>query len=282
MFLTSMAGNPLIAKFASEIAHVEITWLHWAAASFVPGVLTLLFLPWFLHYLQPPQRSDTSHAQAFARARLAEMGPASRSEKLLFLTLLLVIAGWITSPWHGTSNTVVALTGVCALLLTRVLDWDDILGNRRAWEVLIWFATLLMMADQLSRQGVMQIVFEPMFAAVHGWPWAFTLAAVVIVYFYAHYGFASLTAQISALFPIFLAAAISLGSPAPLAVWALAFCSNLNAGLTHFGTGSAPVYFTEGYVPQRTWWLVGLILSGVNLALWIGIGSMWWSLIGLW
>ncbi len=252
------------------------------AASFVPGLLSLLFLPWFLHHLQPPQNADTTHAQNFARSKLEEMGPASRAEKFLIATLILVIAGWMTSPWHGIGNTVVALTGVCVLLLSRVLDWDDILENKRAWEALIWFAALLMMADQLSRQGVMQILFGPVFATIQGWPWAFGLAALVLAYFYAHYGFASLTAQISALYAIFLAAAIAIGSPISLAVWTLAFSSNLNAGITHFGTGSAPIYFGEAYVSQRAWWSIGLVVSFVNLAVWFGIGSIWWSVIGLW
>jgi DASS family divalent anion:Na+ symporter len=109
-----------------------------------------------------------------------------------------------------------------------------------------------------------------------------TLAALGVAYLYAHYTFASMTAHVSALYPGFLAAALAAGVPAPVAVWPLAFLSNLNAGITHYGTGSAPVYFGAGYVSQSDWWTIGFIISVVNLAIWLGIGLIWWRVIGLW
>ena len=282
MFLTSMAGNPLIAKFALDIAHVELTWAHWALAASLPGLCSFAFIPWLIYNLNPPQLRETAHAQAFANGKLAGLGPMARRERILIAILATVIAGWITSPWHGLGNTIVAMGGVCAILLSGVLAWEDILRNARAWEVIVWFAPLLMMADELSKQGVIHVIFAAGFSHLEGWPWAFSLAALALCYFYAHYGFASLTAHISALFPGFLGAALVLGIPAALAVWTLAFLSNLNAGLTHYGTGSAPVYFAGAYVSQDTWWAVGFVVSIVNIAIWLGLGSLWWSLIGLW
>ena len=74
------------------------------------------------------------------------------------------------------------------------------------------------------------------------------LAALVLVYIYAHYAFASMTAHVTALYPAFFGAALAIGAPPLLAALALAYFSNLNAGLTHYGTGSAPVFFGAGYV----------------------------------
>jgi DASS family divalent anion:Na+ symporter len=65
-----------------------------------------------------------------------------------------------------------------------------------------------------------------------------------------------------------------------MAALPLAFFSNLNAGITHYGTGSAPVYFGAGYVSQTDWWKLGFIVSLVNIAVWLGIGPVWWKLIG--
>jgi DASS family divalent anion:Na+ symporter len=282
MFLTSMAGNPLIAKFASDIAHVELTWAHWALAASLPGLCSFAFIPWLLHNLNPPQLRETAHAQAFAQSKLDALGPMTRKEGTLLIILGLVIVGWMTSPWHGLGITAVAMAGVCAILLSGVLTWEDILGNAKAWEVIVWFAALLMMADELSRQGVIRAIFDTGFGRLEGWPWAFSLAALALCYFYAHYGFASLTAQISALFPGFLGAALAVGAPPALAVWTLAFLSNLNAGLTHYGTGSAPVYFAGTYVSQNTWWAIGFVVSVVNLAIWLGLGPLWWNFLGLW
>ena len=108
---------------------------------------------------------------------------------------------------------------------------------------------------------------------------SFSLSALALCYFCANYAFASLTAHISALYPGFLGAALALGVPAALAAWTLAFLLNLKAGLTHYGTGSAPVYFAGAYVSQNPWWAVGFVVSIVNIAIRLGLGSLWWSLI---
>jgi DASS family divalent anion:Na+ symporter len=115
-----------------------------------------------------------------------------------------------------------------------------------------------------------------------GWPWMVALVALAISYFYLHYGFASLTAQVTALYPGFLAAALAAGVPPFLAALPLAYLSSLNAALTHYGTGSAPVFFEAGYVSQAEWWRLGFLVSLVDLAIWIGVGIVWWKIIGLW
>jgi DASS family divalent anion:Na+ symporter len=91
-----------------------------------------------------------------------------------------------------------------------------------------------------------------------------------------------MTAQVTALYPAFLAAALASGVNPLLATLPLAYFSNLNAGITHYGTGSAPVYFGAGYVSQGTWWKVGFLVSLVNLVLWLGLGLLWWKLLGWW
>jgi len=282
MFLTGMAANPLIAEFARNLAGVELTWGRWALAALVPGLGTFALMPWLLHQLHPPDLQETEHARSFAQARLASLGSLTRREGLLVAIMCAVILGWITSPVHGLANVAVALAGVATILVMGVVTWEDFLADTKAWDALIWFAPLLMMAEQLAEQGVVRIISAAMFAHLHGWPWAVALAALALAYFYSHYAFASMTAHVSALYPSFLAAALATGVPAALAVWPLAFLSNLNAGLTHYGTGSAPVYFGPGYVSQRTWWGVGFVVSTVNLALWLGLGSVWWRMAGLW
>jgi DASS family divalent anion:Na+ symporter len=282
MFLTGMAANPLIASFARSIAGVEMTWGRWALAASLPGLCTFAVMPWLLHQLCPPDLRDTEHARAHARAKLRAIGPMASHEWVLVAIMLAVLTGWVTAPLHGLGNTVVALAGVSAILLCGVVTWDELLGDKTAWDALIWFAPLLMMAEQLNERGVVTLISGQVFAHMHGWPWALALAALILAYLYAHYSFASMTAHVSALYPGFLGAALAAGVPAALAVWSLAFFSNLNAGITHYGTGSAPVYFGSGYVKQGTWWSIGFVVSVVNFAIWIGVGLPWWRAIGLW
>lgn len=282
MFLTGMAANPLIASFAHTIAGVDLTWGRWALAASLPGLCTFAIMPWLLHQLSPPDLRETEHARAHAQDKLRSIGPMRRHEIMLVAIMLAVVAGWVSAPWHGLSNTAVALAGVCAILLCGVVTWDELLGDKLAWDALIWFAPLLMMAEQLNEQGVIPLISGQVFRHLHGWPWALALAGLVLTYVYSHYTFASMTAHVSALYPGFLGAALVAGVPPALAAWSLAFFSNLNAGITHYGTGSAPVYFGAGYVRQGTWWSIGFIVSVVNVAIWLGVGLPWWRALGLW
>jgi DASS family divalent anion:Na+ symporter len=282
MFLTSMASNPLIAEFARKIGHVELTWGLWARGAAVPGLLSLLLAPRVLFHLCPPEIRDTQPARRLAADELRRLGAMGWRERFLVVVLLCVMAGWITAPWHGLSNTAVALSGVCAMLVLGVLSWDDLLAERKLWDALIWFGGLVMMAGELNSAGVVNIVAGWFFPHLHGWPWLPALVALVCAYLYVHYAFASMTAQVVALYPAFLAAAIAHPIAPVIAVLPLAYFSSLNAGLTHYGTGSAPIFFAAGYVPQKMWWRIGFLMSLLNLAVWLGVGLIWWKVIGLW
>ena len=282
MFLTGMAANVLIADFARSLAHVELTWGAWALGALVPGMLTLAAVPYLIYRLYPPEIRNTESARALAREELARMGPMTRNERWVVAIMLGVMGGWVSSPWHGTPNAFVALTGVCAILLAGVLEWKELLGEHRAWDALIWFAPLIMMADQLNEGGVIKVISSGIFSQMHGWPWQASLFALVAAYLYGHYTFASMTAHVTALYPGFLGAALLAGCPPLLAALALAYFSNLNACLTHYGTGSAPVFFGAGYVSQGEWWKLGFLISVVDIVLWIGVGSVWWKLLGWW
>ncbi len=282
MFLTSMVANPVVADFARKIAHVDLTWSKWAMAASLPGLLALATIPWLLYKLNPPEIRDTAAARDFARVELSRMGSMSRDERYLVVILLAVMAGWVTGSWHPIPNTFVALAGLCAMIIVRVLTWQTVVEESKAWDAVMWFAPLLMMADELAKTGVVGALSKQVFGRIQGWPWLAGIVALVVIYLYVHYAFASMTAQTTALYAGFLTAAIATGAPPFVAAMPLGFFTNLNAGLTHYGTGSAPVFFGPGYVTQTTWWGLGFLMSLVNLALWLGVGLLWWKALGLW
>ena len=104
MFLTSMAANPLIAEFAAKVGHVELTWMRWFAGASLPGLITLLIVPWLLCRMIKPQLRDMAPARELARIELLKMGAFTSREKWLTIILLAVMTGWVTSSWHGVST----------------------------------------------------------------------------------------------------------------------------------------------------------------------------------
>ena len=114
----------------------------------------------------------------------------------------------------------------------------------------------------------------------YGWPALF--AITIVIYFYAHYAFASITAHMLSMFPAFLAVLLMKGAPIGLAVWTFACLANLSACLTHYGTTPAPVYFAQDYVSLKKWWQAGALASVAHLLIWTTVGFAWWKLIGIW
>ncbi|HEX9760544.1 MAG TPA: DASS family sodium-coupled anion symporter [Candidatus Acidoferrales bacterium] len=281
VFLTSMAANPLAAEFAKKFAGVEITWGMWIQASCVPAAISLAVLPWLIYRLDRPQLEHTPEAVDLARRELAAMGRTSAAEKKLVGVLLLVITAWAAQPAHGLHPAVVALAGISVIVLAGIIRWDDVIEERRAWDAFIWFGGLIMMAEGLNTTGVIAAFTGALSGRLEGMAWMPALVVLVLAYVYVHYGFASMTAHITALYPAFLLLAVANGAPALVAALALAFFSNLNASLTHYGTGPAPIFFGSGYVKQTTWWRVGFVVVLFNLLVWLGVGLLWWRILGL-
>jgi DASS family divalent anion:Na+ symporter len=130
--------------------------------------------------------------------------------------------------------------------------------------------------------GLMKRFAETAAGYTVGWSWWAALAVLLLIYFYAHYGFASITAHATAMYVPFLVVILAAGAPPVLAALLLAYTSNLMAGLTHYGTTPGPIYFGAGYVRQQTWWRLGLIASAPNILIWAAIGFAWWKLLGWW
>ena len=282
MFLTAVAPNPLVAELARTASGVEITWTTWAFAAALPGVLSLIAVPFVIFRLCPPEVSETTAAQRLATERLHAMGRMTRDERVMVAVFSLLLVLWLTGEWHGVSAVAVALLGVSLLLVTHVLDWRDILGDAGAWDGLIWFGGLVALAAELQDAGFPDALARGVAGLVGGWSWTWGLAFMLTVYLYAHYGFASLAAHVTAMFPAFFAAAIGLGAPPLLAALSFGFFSSLNAATTHYGTGPAPIIFGAGYLTQAEWWRIGFVISVFHLGIWLPVGFLWWTAIGLW
>lgn len=282
MFLTATAPNPLVAELARQRDGTEVSWAMWALAALVPGVASLIVVPLVVYRACPPSLRDTRPAQRMAADHLRAMGPMKRNERVMSVVFATVLVAWLTAEWHGASPTTVAYVGLALLLLTRVLDWQDFLAEKGAWDALMWFGGLIMLAGQLDRAGLPKAFATATAGLVGAWPWWWALAALLVVYLYSHYAFASLVAHVTAMFPAFFAVAVGLGAPPLLALLTIGFFSSLNAAITHYGTGPAPIVFGAGYLTQGEWWRVGFLISLVHLAIWLPIGFLWWRVIGLW
>jgi DASS family divalent anion:Na+ symporter len=281
MFYTGQASNPLAAKMAGGIGY-NVTWLGWLIAAVVPGMVSMLLVPWISMRLYPPEVKRTPEAAEFARRELEKMGPMRGQEKMLAVVFAAVCGAWVSSSWTHIDITVAALCGTAALLLTGVLPWERVVSDKAAWNILIWYGGLVRLGRALQEKGVAGEFARGVGETFSGLAWLPLLAVAVLILYYSHYAFASITAHMLAMYGPFLALLTAKGAPAGLAVYALASAVNLSAGLTNYGTTPAPMFYAQGYVPLKDWWRVGFVVSLTHVAVWGTVGFAWWKLLGLW
>jgi DASS family divalent anion:Na+ symporter len=282
MFFTGQASNPLIAKMATSATGFQVTWASWFVAGIVPGLCSIALAPLLIMKLFPPEIRHTPEAAQFASSELKAMGPMSTSEWILATVFVSVCAMWITSGIHHFDITLTAMLGSVALLITGILTWEDVKSERAGWDIFVWYGGLLMLAKSLNETKVPMEFANAITSTFGSLGWPLLFISALLIYFYAHYAFASVTAHVLAMYPPFLAILLAKQAPIGLVVYGFACFANLSAGLTNYGTTPAPMFFAQDYVSLRDWWRIGLIVSFLNIAIWSTIGFAWWKVLGLW
>lgn len=281
MFLTAMAGNPIAQSLAEKTAHVHITWMNWFVAAIVPGLISLIVVPFIIYKMYPPTVKETPNAKKWATEQLEEMGKISLAEKFMIGIFIVALILWITGSFINIDATLTAFIALSLLLLTGVLNWKDILNETGAWNTLVWFSVLVLMADQLNKLGFIPWLSKLIAHSLGGFSWPIVLVLLILFFFYSHYLFASATAHVSAMYAALLGVAVAAGAPPLFSALMLGFFGNLLASTTHYSSGPAPILYASGYVSQKRWWLMNLVLGIVYFIIWIGLGSLWMKLIGM-
>ncbi len=282
-FLTGQAGNLLIQRFARQQGGIDLNYQTWLLGAIAPSLVSLAITPLLLYRLFPPEVTYTPDAAKFARAELEKMGRMTWREKVMLVVFAFVALMWATTNrLHSVDYSIVAIAGICLLLLANVISWEDAIEERAAWDVFIWYGGLVRMAEALGESGITKAFAESSAGFTAGWKWWAALGLLSLIYFYAHYGFASITAHALAMYAPFLIVVTQAGAPPFLAAASLAYFSNLSAGLTHYGTTPGPIYFGADYVTQQKWWRLGLIASVSNILIWASAGLVWWKILGWW
>lgn len=274
MFLTAMAPNLLAVEIVKKTAKLDISWMDWLTAFAPVGVILLVSLPLLVYVLYPPTIKEGSEVPAWADEELRTMGGLSRREIILAVLVLLALAMWIFGG-DFVNATTAALIVVSLMVLTRIVSWDDILSNKQAWSTLVWFATLIALADGLNRTGFVHWFAQSVSAHMGGLSPTIAMVVLVCVYFFSHYLFASITAHTTAMLPVMLAVGGAIpGMPMLALSQMLVLSGGIMSVLTPYAGGPNPVYYGSGYLPTKDFWLLGAIFGAIFFGLWLAIGTL--------
>jgi L-tartrate/succinate antiporter len=275
MFLTALAPNLLARELVKKVTGIEITWGQWFMGFLPIGGLLLIVVPWLIYKIYPPEIRTSAEVPPWAARELARLGRITWRELTMAALVLLALGLWIFGG-SVIDPALAALVVISLMIVCRVVSWDDILGNAAAWNTLVWFATLINLADGLNKTGFIVWFGQRAAALLAGHSPLLVLVALVAFFFLIHYMFAGLVAHATALLPVVLTAGAAVpGMPVRTLALLLVFSLGIMGVLTPYATGPAPVYYGCGFITRRDFWRLGLIFGLIFLAALLLIGVPW-------
>jgi len=267
MFLTALAPNLLAVSLVEKNVGIVIEWGQWFGTLAVIMVPLFLAVPLLAYIIYPPEQKHSPEAPAWATKELEKMGSISKKELMMLGLGILALVMWIFGKQIGVNGTTAALGVLCLLVLSNVITWEDVITNKAAINVFIWFATLVAMASGLKKVGFLSWAAELISEGLIGMAPVTIVILLVVLFFLFHYFFASVTAHTVALLPLFLGVATNLIPAEMMQPFAMLLVGSLGLMgiLTPYATGPSPIWYGAGYISQATWWKLGAIFGAIYL-----------------
>jgi DASS family divalent anion:Na+ symporter len=204
----------------------------------------------------------------------------SRDERITGITFLLMVAFWALADVIGVDKTGVAFLGLAVLMIANIFTPEDLKGQGAALGTFFWFAILFTMSSQLNELGFMTAVGDQLSQYLVGLSWPVVYVSIIVIYVLIHYLFVSQTAQMLALYSVFLGVGINAGVPGELMALMLLFATNFFSPITPQGSSANVLMAGSGYLTMEEMYLRGAVITACNLFIFLAIGTPWILLVG--
>ncbi|TLT08703.1 anion permease [Aliarcobacter thereius] len=268
MFLTALAPNVLaVGMVAQHDAHIIVPWMEWAKIMLPLMIPLFLLTPWLTYVVYPPTQKKSPEAPAWAAEELKKLGGVTFKEYLMLGLALVALILWIFGEDVGINSTTTAIAVVSVIILSGILTWDDLLSDKAAFNVFIWFATLVALADGLKKVGLIKYLESNISSVFTDINVTSAVIALIVIFYILHYFFASTTAHVSALVPVFITIAVTILPAEQVLPFTILLLGSLGVMgiITPYGCGPSPIWYGAGYISQAKWWSLGAIFGTIYL-----------------
>ncbi|XXQ69059.1 DASS family sodium-coupled anion symporter [Neisseriaceae bacterium B1] len=280
MWITAMAANLAGAEMAKSFG-VNIGYVEWLKFALIPSLVGFAILPWFILKIVKPEILQTPNAPELAKRRLAELGPMSHLEKLTAAVFVFLVIGWAFADklnvWlEGivfVERTAVAFLGLAVLLVANAFSDEDLKKQGGALVTFIWFALLYSLSTGMNSTGFMTYLGDILTKEVGGMSPTLVYVVLVVSYVLIHYFFVSQTAQMMALFAVFLGVGINSGVDGTMLAMMLLMATNFNSAITPQGSSANVLFVGSGYLETREIYIYGGLITLLNTVIYLTIGS---------
>lgn len=276
LFLTGQAPNPLAIELTVKAGVPMVGWVGWLLAFLPLGILLFILTPLLAYVIYPPEVKKSPQIAQWAKEEYMQLGKISHSEVAMLLISLFALIFWVGGSFLGVHSTTTALIVAVLMIAFKVIDWQDFLGNKPAWNVFIWFATLITMASGLKNVGFLTWLANKVGVYFVGMNSSIAVIGLLILFSLLRYFFASATAYVTAMIALFASLFLQINGVNPSeAMLILILPMGLMGILTPYATGHSPIWYASGYVKGSEFWKLGALFGVVYLGLFILIGIPW-------
>ncbi|NLO03658.1 MAG: DASS family sodium-coupled anion symporter [Bacteroidales bacterium] len=265
MFLTALAPNLLAVEFISGGTGHLVSWVEWATIMFPLMLPAFLLTPWLVYIIYPPGQKYSPEAPEWADKELKSLGRVTKKEVMMASLAGIALILWIFGERIGIHATTTAISVVAVMVLFNVITWEDVISKKEAFNILIWFASLVAMASGLEKVGILSWIGTNSEAALTNMSPVLLIISMLLLFYVLHYFFASTTAHTTALMPLFVAVAVNVLEPGQLIPFLILLAGSLGIMgiLTPYATGPSPIWYGAGYISQSRWWGMGAIFGAI-------------------
>lgn len=269
LWLTAMAANPIAAGMGAQYG-VRMDFVHWLLVSSVPSLLAMVVLPYLLYRMFPPTAQETPEAPRAAAEALEQMGALSRKEKIMAATFVGMVLLWGLAGLLHISMAIVAFMGLAVMLLFDIFSIKSLREEGGdALETFIWFAIMYVMSSALNELGFMSTLGKQIAGQLQGLSWPQAYVLLILIYVLIHYLFVSQTAQLLALFGVFLEVGVNAQVPVALMAYMLAFATNHFAAMTPQASSANVMFAGSGYLNQQEMYRQGALITIANFVVYM-------------
>lgn len=283
---TAAAQNMVALDFIYEQFGVDISWGQWFMYAAPWSIIMSIVLYFVMINVIKPETKVLEGGTDIVQKNLKELGPLRSEEKRLIIISLVLLFFWATEKrFHPFDSTTVTIVAVAILLLPKVgvFTWKQV-EKLIPWGTIIVFAVGIALGSILLATDGAQWLSDKMFGVMglDSMPLLATIALLALFNILIHLGFASATALASALIPIVLVLASTLGSDVnPVGfvliqqfVISFGFLLPVNApqNMLAYGTGSFTV---------KDFFKAGLPITIIGYVLILIFSATYWKWIGL-
>jgi L-tartrate/succinate antiporter len=279
LFLTAASFNLLAVGLVEKLTQTDVHWMDWFRTSAAAIIPLLILIPLLSYWLYPPEVKHSTEVSKWAAQKLEKIGRLSRRELILTGIVVLSLVLWVGGSAF-VSATTVALVAISLMLITRVVTWNDITEDKRAWTTFAWLGALIALCDGLNRVGFVKWFADGIAPHMRDFSPHTAMVILLAIFFVAHYLFASVDAYTTALLPVILLTGAAIPG-IPLKEFALLLCMELGIMgiITPFADAASPIYANSGYLPAKDYWRLGTIFGALFLIFFLAVGVPWASLL---